>query len=65
MTDFFSYAKSYYSPNKANEDYKSVLKDYHIDISLTIEKFNIIDSIISRSITEYGQSIAHIFIQAI
>ena len=51
MTDFFSYAKSYHSPNKANEDYKSVLKDYHIDISLTIEKFNNIDSIISRSIT--------------
>ena len=56
---FCSSPKSYYSPTEADNDYKYVLTDSRIGISLEVEEYKEIDSTISNGLKR-GQSIAHI-----
>ena len=56
---FCTSPKSYYSPTKADNDYKYVLADSRIGISLEVDEYKEIDSTITNGLN-HGQSIAHI-----
>ena len=53
---FCTSPKSYYSPAKAHKDYKLTLRDSRIEIDMSVENFNLIDTTISNGISK-GQSI--------
>ena len=56
---FCTSPKSYYSPAKAQNDYKLTLSDSRIGIYMSVENFNLINTTISDGISK-GQSVEHI-----